>query len=105
MLNPVNGSFLWEACLKQAVQGAVTEVPGVVAVIVGPAVLLVNANTGAILFKYRNANFTYFYIPSLTYTSLIAVSQSVKQEYAELIEVIYNGINARFRKKFARGQP
>jgi glycosyltransferase involved in cell wall biosynthesis len=41
-------------------------------------------------------------VPSLTYTSLIAVSQSVKQEYAEAgcdaerIEVIYNGIDARF---------
>jgi glycosyltransferase involved in cell wall biosynthesis len=41
-------------------------------------------------------------VPSLTYTSLIAVSQSVKQEYAgagcdaERIEVIYNGIDARF---------
>ncbi len=41
-------------------------------------------------------------VPSLTYTSLIAVSQAVKQEYAEAgcdaerIEVIYNGIDARF---------
>ena len=41
-------------------------------------------------------------VPSLTYTSLIAVSHSVKQEYAgagcdaERIEVIYNGIDARF---------
>jgi hypothetical protein len=111
-LNPVDESFLWEACLKQTVLGAVTEVPWVVAVIAGPAVLLVNAITKAILFKSRNANFTYFYgVPSLTYTSLIAVSQSVKQEYpeagcdAERIEVIYNGIDARLRKKFARGQP
>lgn len=41
-------------------------------------------------------------VPSLRYASLIAVSQSVKQEYAEAgcdaerIEVIYNGIDARF---------
>lgn len=41
-------------------------------------------------------------VPSLRYTSLIAVSQAVKQEYAqagcdaERIEVIYNGIDARF---------
>ena len=41
-------------------------------------------------------------VPSLRYTSLIAVSQTVKQQYtevgcdAERIEVIYNGIDARF---------
>ena len=41
-------------------------------------------------------------VPSLTYTSLIAVSETVKQKYVEVgcdprrIEVIYNGIDARF---------
>jgi glycosyltransferase involved in cell wall biosynthesis len=41
-------------------------------------------------------------VPSLTYTSLIAVSGTVKQEYAQVgcdpgqIEVIYNGIDSRF---------
>jgi glycogen synthase len=42
------------------------------------------------------------HVPSLNYTSIIATSEAVKQEYAEAgcnperIEVIYNGINARF---------
>lgn len=41
-------------------------------------------------------------VPSLTYASMIAASEAVKQEYAEAgcdaarIEVIYNGIDARF---------
>lgn len=43
-------------------------------------------------------------LPSLTYTSLVAVSNAVKQEYiragytAESIEVIYNGVDSRFLK-------
>ncbi|MDQ6662393.1 MAG: glycosyltransferase family 4 protein [Chloroflexota bacterium] len=43
-------------------------------------------------------------LPSLTYTSLIAVSNAVKQEYIkagyshESIEVIYNGVDSRFLK-------
>jgi glycogen synthase len=42
--------------------------------------------------------------PALTYTSLVAVSDAVKQEYvragydAERIEVIYNGVDSRFLK-------
>lgn len=41
-------------------------------------------------------------VPQMTYTSLIAVSESVKQEYVQMgcdperIEVIYNGIDSRF---------
>ena len=48
-------------------------------------------------------------VPPLTYSSLIAVSQSVKEEYtgvgcdAERIEVIYNGIDARFLNTLPAG--
>lgn len=49
-------------------------------------------------------------VPSLTYTSLIAVSETVKQKYVEVgcdprrIEVIYNGIDARFLALPPRGE-
>lgn len=56
-LNPANGSFLWEDCMMDGtVLGAVTLVQGVVAVVEGPVLLLVDASTGATLFTYKGTS-------------------------------------------------
>lgn len=52
-LNPANGSFLWQTCLGGTVMGAVTVVPGVLAVVDGPALTLVSTKSGAILYNNR----------------------------------------------------
>ncbi len=49
-LNPVDGSFIWETCLKGTVMGSITMVPGVLAVVDGAHLTLVNSSTGMILY-------------------------------------------------------
>src|SRR5207247_5820122 len=56
-LNPSNGSVLWATCVAGPVMGSVTGVPGVIAVVGGPALTLVNAHTGARLFSKNTAHF------------------------------------------------
>ena len=53
-LNPADGSFLWETCLGGTVMGAVTLAAGVLAVVAGPALTLVNSSTGAVLYNNRS---------------------------------------------------
>jgi outer membrane protein assembly factor BamB len=50
-LDPATGNFIWQTCLGGAVMGAVTLVPGVLAVVDGSALTLVNTSTGAILYN------------------------------------------------------
>ncbi|MFL5654770.1 MAG: PQQ-binding-like beta-propeller repeat protein [Ktedonobacteraceae bacterium] len=51
-LNPADGTVIWQACMAGVVMGAVSAVPGVVAVINGGHVSLLHSATGATLFTY-----------------------------------------------------
>ena len=51
-LDPATGIFLWETCLPKTVMGAISEVPGVIALIDGPNLTLLNTGSGAKLFNY-----------------------------------------------------
>jgi outer membrane protein assembly factor BamB len=51
-LNASTGQVQWLTPLPGSIEGAVTEVPGVVAVGAGPTVDLVSSSTGQILFSY-----------------------------------------------------
>ena len=54
-LDPTNnGAFLWQECLPKTVMGAVTEVPGVIAVVDTPNLTLLNSQTGTTLFTSKN---------------------------------------------------
>jgi len=54
-LNPATGTFLWEHCLLSGpVLGAVTEVPGVLAVTQGTYLMLIAASSGQTLFRYQD---------------------------------------------------
>lgn len=56
-LNPATGAFLWEHCLSSGpVLGAVTAVPGVLAVGQGTYLMVVAASTGQTLFRYQDTN-------------------------------------------------
>ncbi len=62
-LDPATGNFTWEHCLNDGtVLGAVTAVPGVVAVVAGPDLVLVDATSGNSLFTYNGLTSTsHFY--------------------------------------------
>jgi outer membrane protein assembly factor BamB len=60
-LNPVDGSFLWQDCLVKTLLGAVTAVPGVVAIVEGSKLVLVNATSGATLFISQTSTPARFY--------------------------------------------
>jgi outer membrane protein assembly factor BamB len=61
-LNPATGAFLWEACLKDGpVLGAVTAVPGVVAVGEGTKLVLLATSSGQSLFTYTAPSGSSFY--------------------------------------------
>jgi polyvinyl alcohol dehydrogenase (cytochrome) len=51
-LNPSSGQPEWQVLLRGSVEGALTEVPGIVAVGTGPSVELVSSSSGQILFSY-----------------------------------------------------
>lgn len=54
-VNPVNGAFVWQACMTDGpVLGAVAAVPGVVAVTEGNGLALVAASNGHTLFKKQD---------------------------------------------------
>jgi outer membrane protein assembly factor BamB len=56
-LNPATGAFIWQHCLLSGpVLGAVTAVPGVLAVGQGTYVLAFDASTGASLFRFQDTN-------------------------------------------------
>jgi outer membrane protein assembly factor BamB len=67
VLNPVDGSpnntFLWQDCLPGTILGAVTQVPGVIAVVDKSSLTLFNSATGAQLF---NATNKYYGSPSIS---------------------------------------
>ena len=52
-LNPSTGQVAWQTPLQGEIEGAVTEVPGIVAVGAGPSVDLLSSATGMMLFSYR----------------------------------------------------
>ncbi len=55
-VNPANGSFIWQRCLPDGpVLGAVSAVPGVIAVGEGSHVELIDATSGGLLFDYATA--------------------------------------------------
>jgi hypothetical protein len=54
-LNPSTGQPEWQILLPGSVEGAVTEVPGVVAVGTGPSVELVSSSSGQVLFSYTES--------------------------------------------------
>ena len=56
-LNPADSNPVWQDCLPGTVIGAVTLVPGVVAVVDGGALTLVNATSGTTLFTSTAAHF------------------------------------------------
>jgi outer membrane protein assembly factor BamB len=61
-LNPATGAFLWKACLKDGpVLGAVTAVPGVVAVGEGPKLVLLAMSSGQPLFTFTALSGSGFY--------------------------------------------
>jgi outer membrane protein assembly factor BamB len=62
-LDPTNITFLWEECLPKTVIGAVTEVPGVIAVVDTPNLTLLNSQTGVRLFNSKNK---YYGSPSIS---------------------------------------
>jgi outer membrane protein assembly factor BamB len=51
-LNPATGTPLWQVPLPGVVQGAVTEVPGLVAVGAGTSLVVLSTTTGATLFSF-----------------------------------------------------
>jgi polyvinyl alcohol dehydrogenase (cytochrome) len=54
-LNPASGAFIWQHCLLSGtVLGAVTEVPGVLAVGQGSYLILLSASSGLTLFRYQD---------------------------------------------------
>jgi polyvinyl alcohol dehydrogenase (cytochrome) len=55
-LNPSNGQPDWRILLAGSVEGALTEVPGIVAVGAGPTADLISSATGQILFSYTEAS-------------------------------------------------
>jgi polyvinyl alcohol dehydrogenase (cytochrome) len=52
-LDPSTGQVEWQTTLQGSIEGAVTEVPGLVAVGAGTTVDLLSSSTGVILFSYR----------------------------------------------------
>ncbi len=56
-LNPATGNFIWEHCMNSGpILGAVTVVPGVVAITEGTYLLVVDASTSKTLFRYQDTN-------------------------------------------------
>jgi outer membrane protein assembly factor BamB len=54
-LNPSTGQPEWQISLPGSVEGALTEVPGIVAAGTGPSIDLISSSTGQILFTYTEA--------------------------------------------------
>lgn len=54
-LNPATGQPEWQVPLSGTVLGAVTEVPGLVAVGAGRSVVVLSASTGKLLYSYTEA--------------------------------------------------
>lgn len=56
-INPANGSFIWRHCMQDGhVLGAIAIANGVVAVSQGRYLMVVNASTGATLFRFEDTN-------------------------------------------------
>ncbi len=53
-LNPANGAFLWQDCLKADVLDPVTAVPGLAEVGAGASFEIVNTTTGMVLFSFHD---------------------------------------------------
>jgi outer membrane protein assembly factor BamB len=56
-INPATGAYVWQACMTDGtILGAVTEVPGVIAVGEGNGLVLVKASNGQMLFKKQDTS-------------------------------------------------
>jgi polyvinyl alcohol dehydrogenase (cytochrome) len=55
-VDPSTGAYRWQLCLGSQVQGAVSMMPGVVVVGVGPRVMAIAASSGKILYRLYDAN-------------------------------------------------
>lgn len=53
-MNPDNGSFIWERCLSEVPFDSAMAVPGLVVIGVDAALLVMDAKTGKILYKYED---------------------------------------------------
>ncbi|MFL5592589.1 MAG: PQQ-binding-like beta-propeller repeat protein [Ktedonobacteraceae bacterium] len=77
-LNPADGSFLWQTCLSGTVMGAVTLAAGVLAVVDGKALTLVNSSSGAILYNNKD---NFYGSPSIS-NGVLYVGSSIDKLYA-----------------------
>ncbi len=77
-LDPATGSPIWQTCLPKTVLGALSEVPGVVALVDGAGLTLVNTATGAQLFT---ANGAYYGSPSIS-NGVLYVGSTTGKLYA-----------------------
>ncbi len=82
-INPATGTFLWEACLKDGpVLGAVTAVPGVVAVGEGPKLVLLATSSGQFLFTSPAPTGLSFYGPASISNGVLYIGDTGGNLYA-----------------------
>ena len=77
-LDPATGTVLWQTCLPKTVLGALSEVPGVIALVDGAGLTLVNTLTGAQLFTKNGA---YYGSPSIS-NGVLYVGSTIGTLYA-----------------------
>jgi len=77
-LNPASGSFTWQTCLSGTVMGAITLVPGVLAVVDGPNLTLVSTSSGAILYNNQG---NFYGSPTIS-NGVLYVGSTTNQLYA-----------------------
>lgn len=77
-LDPATGNFLWETCLPKTVMGAISEVPGVIALVDGPNLTLLNTSSGA---KLYNHSAHLYGSPSIS-NGVLYVGSTTNQLYA-----------------------
>lgn len=74
-LNPTTGAIVWQTCLPKTVLGALSEVPGVIALIDMAGLVLIDMKTGTQLFSLNGA---YYGSPSISNGVLYAGSTNGK---------------------------
>jgi outer membrane protein assembly factor BamB len=82
-LNPATGASIWERCLVDgAVLGAVSMVPGVVAVVAGPDLVLLSSVSGKTLFNSKDIGVTGLYGSASISHGVLYVGSTTKKLYA-----------------------
>jgi polyvinyl alcohol dehydrogenase (cytochrome) len=77
-LDPATGGYIWQTCLPKTVLGALSEVPGAVALVDGAGLVLANTLTGTQLFS---ANGAYYGSPSIS-NGILYVGSTTGKLYA-----------------------